>query len=767
MGGIQIGDHVIGSDGKPTLVTGVFPQGIQKVFKVMLRDGSWCECTDDHLWAVNDPQRNRNGRPLRVLTLREIRKTLYTSWGTCRHFVPLVKPIQYEQISVPLNPYLMGYLIANGCLRQLTPSISIPDKETVSRIIPLLPHGVSAKFKNNVDYYLSKTVGKKGGASNKNPLTVILQSLGLMGKGASEKFIPPAYIINSIDNRIALLQGLMDGDGYADKTGGTEYSTASKKLARQVQELVESLGGSARFKSKIPTFTYKGETKVGKRSYTIRFALPNDIQPFRLKRKADRATGRVKYKPSRAVIAVEYVGEKECQCIKVSAKDQLYVTNRHILTHNTLISLLWAKRNPHVRPIVVVCPASVKWNWEREASIHFGMLSEVLSGMKPSVGEMNVSQLYIINYDILKPWLPFLQSIKPQLVILDEIHYIANQKTKRCRYVRQLCNGVQNVTVFGVPNEPIPHILGLSGTPITNRPSEIWSGLNLINPKRYPSFWSFAQEFCSPKLTPWGWDFSGASNLGVLHKRLLKTCMIRRLKSEVLQELPAKRRAVVPMEMDNKREYTNAVKDFYGWLAQQSVAKANKARNAEALVKVGYLKRLAASLKLASVMNWIDDFMAESEEKIVLFAVHKVIIEALAKRYHGQCVVVDGSVVGQDRQRAVDAFQKSSKVRVFIGNIKAAGVGITLTAASTGAFIELGWTPGEHVQAEDRLHRLTQKNAVMWWYLIAKDSIEEKLCGLIQQKMGVLDQVLDGKTDGESLDIFDLLLKSLEEEAKK
>ncbi len=423
-------------------------------------------------------------------------------------------------------------------------------------------------------------------------------------------------------------------------------------------------------------------------------------------------------------------------------------------TGKSLISLLWGNRNPELRPIVIVCPASLKWNWQREASIHFGLLAEVLSGMKPNPGSINVSSIYIINYDILGPWIPFLKSINPQIVILDEVHFISNQRTRRCKHTRMLCRDV-------------PHVLALSGTPLTNRPYELWPTLNILQPSQYPSAWIFAQAHCDPKMTPWGWDFSGASNLNLLHKRLLKTCMIRRLKKDVLSELPAKRRAVVPMEMSNPKEYRNAVKDFYGWLSAKSVAKANRARNAEALVKVGYLKQLAASLKMPSVIDWIDDFLAESDEKLVLFAVHKNVIHQLEERYRHQCVVIDGDVTGQDRQRAVDAFQKSSKVRLFIGNIKAAGVGITLTAASTVAFIELGWTPGEHVQAEDRLHRISQLNSVMCYYLLAKDSCEEKICGLIQAKMAVLDKVLDGKTNGESLDIFDLLLKSLEEEANK
>lgn len=430
---------------------------------------------------------------------------------------------------------------------------------------------------------------------------------------------------------------------------------------------------------------------------------------------------------------------------------------RALLAHEpglgkSLMSLLWARRNPEVRPIVIVCPASVKWNWQRECSVHFGMLSEVLEGRKPETGGLHTQSIFIINYDILGAWLEFLQSIQPQLVILDEVHYCANQRAIRTKKVRQLCRGV-------------PHVLGLSGTPLTNRPCELWPILNIIRPDKYPSFGGFAARHCPGRITPWGIDYSGAKDLDILHLRLKKDLMIRRLKSEVLSELPPKRRVIVPLSIERPKEYQKAASDFIGWLAKQSLAKARKAQNAEALVKIGYLKRLAAALKLKSVFNWVDDFFAESDEKLVLFAVHTDVIKQLEKRYHGKCVVVNGEMTGQDRQRAVDAFQKSPKIKLFIGNIKAAGVGITLTAASTVAFAELGWTPGEMVQAEDRCHRIGQLNSLTCHYLIGKGTIEERLCSLIQSKMAVLDQVLDGSVNGEaSLNIFDLLLKSLAEE---
>lgn len=356
----------------------------------------------------------------------------------------------------------------------------------------------------------------------------------------------------------------------------------------------------------------------------------------------------------------------------------------------SLTSLLWAHRNPDVRPIVIVCPASLKFNWEREASRHFGMSAEILNGTKPTKLGLTAShQIVIINYDILHCWLPFLKALKPKLIICDEVHYAKSLRSRRTKALHRLCKGV-------------PHVIALSGTPLTNRPAELWPTLHLLRPKKFHAFFPFAQKYCSPELTPWGWRYNGATNLGALHKRLKRLLMIRRTKKQVIEQLPAKLRFVVPFELSDRKEYDHALKDFIGWLNQYNPAKANKAARAERLVKWGYLKRLAAQLKMKSVLDWIDNFLEESGGKLIVFAVHKDIVAQLYGRYKKIAVKVDGSVKNTDRRLAVDSFQHNKKVRLFIGNIQAAGVGLTLTAAETVAFVELSWTPGEHAQCEDR-----------------------------------------------------------------
>jgi len=414
----------------------------------------------------------------------------------------------------------------------------------------------------------------------------------------------------------------------------------------------------------------------------------------------------------------------------------------------TLQALLWWKQHPEFQRTIVVCPAALKYNWEHEASLHIHTRAHVLEGSKPKRRARSLlrnmpAPLIILNYDILKGWLDTLKDLQPDAVILDEAHYIKNRNTLRSKTIRKLCEGV-------------PNIVALSGTPLTNRPSELWPVLNIIHPILYPSFFPYAQRYCSPKRTPWGWDFRGATRLNELHSNLKETLMIRRLKRNVLKDLPPKSRYVIPLEISNRKEYEEAVNNFLIWLSRLSTAKAKRAAKAERITQMGYLKRLAALLKLDAVINWIDSFLAESDEKLVIYGIHKAILAPIVKRYRPLSVFVDGSVPSKIRKNYVHQFQTNAKTRLFIGNIQAAGVGITLTAACTVTFIELPWTPGEVTQAEDRIHRIGQTQVASCYYLVARGTIEDHLCRILQSKQDVISAVLDGH-HGETLEVFDLL----------
>lgn len=264
---------------------------------------------------------------------------------------------------------------------------------------------------------------------------------------------------------------------------------------------------------------------------------------------------------------------------------------------------------------------------------------------------------------------------------------------------------------------------------------------------------------CGARHNGFGWDFSGATHIEELHKLMTETCYLRRNKIDVLKDLPDKLYSILPMEIDNRKEYDAAANDLALWLRENGEkTKAESATRAEALVKIEVLKQLAVKGILKDVYEWIENFLAQGQ-KLVLFAHHKTIINALMERFKDAAVKVDGSVSGEDRQKAVDRFQTDDSVRLFVGS-RAAKEGLSLGAASNVAFMEYPWGPGDLVQMEGRCEGLRQKGGVNIWYLVAKDTIIETICGLIDKKRKVLDQVLEGKS-GEESGIFGELLEQL------
>lgn len=405
-------------------------------------------------------------------------------------------------------------------------------------------------------------------------------------------------------------------------------------------------------------------------------------------------------------------------------------------------------------PVLVICKAGGKWHWQREAWKHIHMRSEVLEGRTPPRHWSRSAPCVIINYDILKLWLPKLKKMRPILTIVDEGHKISNRATQQTKHTLSILKRSR-------------HKIIISGTPLTNRPAELFPLINALRPDVFPSFHSYAERHCRPTLKPWGWEYKGATHLRELHKKLKRTCMIRRLKKNVLKDLPPKTRSVIPLDItkEDRKEYEEAEKNFIRWLSKKSKHLARKAAAAERLVKMGYLKRLAAKLKLKQVMDWIDNFLQESDEKLIIFGIHKAVLHEIYQRYKTKAVMVTGEVTGRKRQHAEDLFNHDKRYRLFIGNIEAAGEQWSCTSASTTVFVEIGWVPAKHIQAEDRTHGIKRgrKGFISQsYYLVTRGTIEEDLCKIVQTKQGILDQTLDGAGEDDSdLNIFDMLSDAL------
>lgn len=420
----------------------------------------------------------------------------------------------------------------------------------------------------------------------------------------------------------------------------------------------------------------------------------------------------------------------------------------------TIQASAWLQLHPEKRPAIILCPASLKLNWAKELRETLSTKDnvQILQGTKPYP---ITGSIIIINYDILNSWVETLQAINPQVLIMDEAHYTKNSSAIRTKATKKLAKG-------------IPHVIALTGTPIVNRPVEGFNIFQILDRNLFPNFWTYVHRYCGARHNGFGWDFSGATNKEELNQILTSTIMIRRRKADVLKDLPEKLYSFVPMELSNETEYRAAEEEFIQYIRfTKGKEAAEKAKKAEHLVKIEALKQLAVKGKLKQAINWIRDFI-EDESKLVIFAVHKEVIDQLMNEFKEIAVKIDGSTPTPERHKAVEAFQSDPNIKLFIGNIQAAGVGLTLTASSAVAFLELPWTPGELQQAEDRCHRIGQKNAVNIYYLLAENSVEYKLAKLLDRKKEVLSAVIDGKPVEEKSLISELIESYLEgEEAEK
>ncbi len=392
------------------------------------------------------------------------------------------------------------------------------------------------------------------------------------------------------------------------------------------------------------------------------------------------------------------------------------------------IEALAALEEDDAYPAVVICPASLKLNWERETAHWLPHRSlHVVVGTGKAIPKADIT---VLNYEIVHAHRERLAISRPKALILDESHYVKNPSAKRTRAVRRLAEALPEGALK----------VALTGTPVMNHPDELIAQLRILG--RLEEFGSGAR---------FKRRFQGAGAEERIHWHLRRTCFVRRLKKDVLPQLPEKRQVVVPVALENEREYRLAERDVVAWLQEQPLelaeleAKVASTLRAERLAQLNTLRRLAARGKLGPALAWIDDFLA-SEEPLVVFASHREIQEMVVQRFPDALHVV-GADKAIERDLAVQAFQEPDGPQLIVCSTRVAGQGITLTRASNVAFLDLEWSPAMHDQAEDRLHRIGQRDAVTAWYLLAAESIDESMAEVLARKRGVVGAVTDGRRD--------------------
>ncbi len=431
----------------------------------------------------------------------------------------------------------------------------------------------------------------------------------------------------------------------------------------------------------------------------------------------------------------------------------------------TIQALGFINVHPEVRDVLVVCPASLRINWKREAekwlvkTWHIG----IVKGSDWPRLSSSLRSLVIVNYDVVDRHHDEIRKRPWGVLILDEFHYLKSPKTRRTKYVygykptkRELASGT-------VPVLPIPahHTLALSGTPILNRPIELFPTLERLDPKGLgKNFFQFAKRYCGAVHNGFGWDFKGNSNLIELQERLRERLMIRRLKKDVLKELPAKRRQVIELpangcasivarERETTREATERLQELRAAveLAKASDVPAEYDRAVERLREVSGIafqemaaaRRDVALAKIPYVVDHLKDCLEEGP--VVCFAHHRAVIRGILDAFP-DAVSITGDTSLEKRQQAVDDFQ-GGKAELFVGNIQAAGVGITLVRSTHVVFAELDWVPGNVSQAEDRCHRIGQDQSVLIQHLVLEDSLDCNLAQALVRKQRVIDRALD------------------------
>jgi SWI/SNF-related matrix-associated actin-dependent regulator 1 of chromatin subfamily A len=394
-------------------------------------------------------------------------------------------------------------------------------------------------------------------------------------------------------------------------------------------------------------------------------------------------------------------------------------------TTSTIIAAL----ETGAKKILIVCPASLKLNWEREIANYSDRPVYIAEGKKFS----NEHDFVIVNYDILKNFHDIkdkekseIMKINFDLVIMDEAHMISNPQAQRTKIANDIASKSERVWL-------------LSGTPMTSRPMNYYNLLNLVDSPVAANWMAYAKRYCNGFQFSVGkrkvWNVTGASNLEELRERT-QTHILRRLKEEVL-DLPEKIITPVYLRLKSK-DYEELMGEYFDWYDSRPEESSSLTIQFSKLMKV---RKVIAQEKINNTIELAENII-EQGKKVIIFTNFTDTLNIIYNHFGKQAVYLDGSCSKFHRQNAVDEFQTNDKIRVFVGNLKAAGVGITLTSAEAVIMNDLSFVPAEHSQSEDRSHRIGQKNSTSVYYPLFENTIEGAIYDILNRKKKIISTVM-------------------------
>jgi superfamily II DNA or RNA helicase len=787
IGSLTSGDFVIGKNGVPTEVLGVFPQGIKDVYKISFSDESNTRCGLDHVWTVITNKDFTTGKS-RNMTLKEILESGVKDSLNQRKFrIPMVEPVQFSPIKLPLDAYLLGSLLGDGYLPYRSVMFSTADYDYVNELESRLPEGTKIAHASKYDYAIT------GIQHQVNPVLNALRELGLSGSNSRTKFIPEIYKRASIAERIELLAGLLDTDGHFAPNGNIEYTSASLQLITDLQEIVRSLGGTCKIREKhVPNYGvyYRSNIKV-----------PPYITPTILARKKEAYKPKTKYPPTRLIDSIEFVGKEESICIKVAAEDQLYVTKDYIVTHNTPMTIAAIEQLRETGEIIendnfvlVLCLASLKYQWQKEIQKFTDKTALVIDGSVSQrhklYAEAHDYDYVIMNYEqVVNDW-DILNKLPISAMVCDEATAIKGFRAKRAKKVKEL-------------SKKVSVKFALTGTPVENgKPEEVYSIMQFVNPKVLGRFDLFDKTFIVRN------HFGGVQyyrNLPILHEAIKDVSVRKSQKDDdvkpYLPDAVYREPLLVKLDSASQKVYNYIANDLQALLldARESFGTnfslaahygqaydpndpANQLRG-EIMSRISALRMLCSSpnvikqsydnfeaqtgkgsayiyslgelldglhktAKLDAAISYLTDHLEiDDTYKAVVFtsyldSVSELVARLKAKGY--DAVAYTGEMNAAKKEEAKVNFQTSKNIRVLVSS-DAGGYGVDLPQANLLLNYDQPWSSGLAVQRNGRINRASSTwSTITIQDILVQDSIEQRQWDMLKQKSNIAGAILDG-----------------------
>ncbi|MCP4528576.1 MAG: DEAD/DEAH box helicase family protein [Aestuariibacter sp.] len=665
--------------------------------------------------------------------------------------------------SYRLDPYILGVLLGDGSLSKSIRFTSV-DEEIIEYVREALPDGCVITKYTEIDYGIS---GNSKGATHGNPLLQAARHWDLIGKNSNNKHIPEPYLRAPVADRVALLQGLLDTDGYVSTKGTVQFSSNSIDLIKGVRNLVQSLGGVARQSKKSDVHTI------------LTLNLPEWVKPFRLTRKQERVDANSKkYHPSRAIVSVELIGEEDAQCITVANSDGLYITNDFIVTHNTklLLDLFMYRRKlgQAKRALVLVPNFTNIQSWVDEIQVHQPELVGIgLEGSAKQRKELLEAEgdVWIINYQGLQSLVTKTENRRRtideealeytaslfDMVAMDEIHKCKNPESLTFEICDVLCQAAK-------------FRYGLTGTPFGRNPMDLWAQFFLIDRgeslSHHPQI--FKETFFDQKVNGAGfmdWEFNKKKKR--LLNRMIQHRSIRYRDSECM-DLPSQN--FIPVRVGMGKDALKYMREMLDEIQQKAMAgdALDDRKNAENVfmkmrtLASGFVRVYELDDDGKKTKNYEDIIFKDQPkldaltdlieslpegEKIVIF--HEFIatgnmIEAALKKSKIKYLALNAQT--KDKKAFLHDFRENKSITAAVVNSKSGSTGLNLQTANHMAFFESPVSPIERQQAEKRTHRGGQKKPCFYYDLITINSVDERIQEFIKEGKDLMTEIVEQKS---------------------